>query len=465
MLFVDISGFTSLVRAAGSRGGPRAHDPRLRAHAGRGPPLRGHGQPVPRRRHHGALRRADRPRGPCAARGARRARHPARRSRAISDELRAARGIEFRVRQGLNTGLVVVGSIGSDLRMDYTAVGDTTNVAARLQQAARARAGRRSPRRRTVSSAATSRPTPSGACVKGKSRAGPRLARSWPRATARTRLDVETERGLTPLRRARARARRAPRTLSHAREAGQGQVVFVVGEPGIGKSRLLHEFRRQIGDERDWLEGRCLSFGRSMAFHPLDRPARRTFRIEERDGRGHRRRRSSTASPLSARTSPGRRPYLRGPALRGPGGSRGGGHRPAAAPRRELRRGPRLLLRGGRAGPRSSSSRISTGSTRRPRVPGRLADSVPSMPVLLILTYRPGYAPPFGDRRTTRASPAGAVGRGQRADGRDMLGHRRLAADARRAASREKAEGNPFFVEEVVVAPGVGAFAGETAAC
>ena len=55
---------------------------------------------------------------------------------AYHDELQETRGIGFRVRQGLNSGLVVVGSIGSDLRMDYTAVGDTTNVAARLQQTA-----------------------------------------------------------------------------------------------------------------------------------------------------------------------------------------------------------------------------------------------------------------------------------------------------------------------------------------
>src|SRR5215475_6297461 len=52
------------------------------------------------------------------------------------NELEQRRGIQFRVRQGLNTGLVVVGSIGSDLRMDYTAVGDTTNVAARMLQIA-----------------------------------------------------------------------------------------------------------------------------------------------------------------------------------------------------------------------------------------------------------------------------------------------------------------------------------------
>src|SRR5688572_21484184 len=58
----------------------------------------------------------------------------ARALEAYHDELQRRGGITFQVRQGLNTGLVVVGSIGTDLRMDYTAVGDTTNIAARLQQ-------------------------------------------------------------------------------------------------------------------------------------------------------------------------------------------------------------------------------------------------------------------------------------------------------------------------------------------
>jgi class 3 adenylate cyclase len=57
--------------------------------------------------------------------------------RAYSEELQVQRGLALQMRIGLNTGLVVVGKIGDDLRMDYTAVGDTTNLAARLQQMAR----------------------------------------------------------------------------------------------------------------------------------------------------------------------------------------------------------------------------------------------------------------------------------------------------------------------------------------
>jgi class 3 adenylate cyclase len=54
----------------------------------------------------------------------------------LADEVKRMHGIEFRIRMGVNTGLVVVGAIGKDLRMDYTAVGDTTNLAARLMSIA-----------------------------------------------------------------------------------------------------------------------------------------------------------------------------------------------------------------------------------------------------------------------------------------------------------------------------------------
>ena len=65
---------------------------------------------------------------------------------------------------------------------------------------------------------------------------------------------------------------------------GHGQVALVVGDAGIGKSRLLHELRRRVGEDADWREGHCLSFGRAMTFHPLVDLVRRQFAIEETDG-------------------------------------------------------------------------------------------------------------------------------------------------------------------------------------
>ena len=153
----------------------------------------------------------------------------------------------IQVRLGLNTGLVVVGAIGDNLRMDYTAVGDTTNLAARLQQVAAPG--------QIVISEATHRLV-AGYCdtqslgvfsLKGKSDP----VQAWEVLTARadrTRLEVEAERGLTPFV-GRERELRLLHECFAQAQAGQGQVVFLVGEPGIGKSRLLLEFRRQLGTD------------------------------------------------------------------------------------------------------------------------------------------------------------------------------------------------------------------------
>ncbi len=120
----------------------------------------------------------------------------ARALEAYQAELRP-RGIRFQARQGLNTGLVVVGSIGSDLRMDYTAVGDATNVAARMQQVGE-------PGRVTISEA-THRlvqgyfETRSLGALSIKGKAEPIAA--WEVVAARetrTRLQVAADRGLTP---------------------------------------------------------------------------------------------------------------------------------------------------------------------------------------------------------------------------------------------------------------------------
>ena len=125
-------------RAGRSRGVARDPRPLLPDPDRRGAPLRGHRQPVHRRRHHGALRRADRPRGPRPAGLLRGAASARRAARATRDELRMERsGLSFSTRMGLNSGEVVVGKIGDDLRMDYTAQGHTVGLAQRMEAARR----------------------------------------------------------------------------------------------------------------------------------------------------------------------------------------------------------------------------------------------------------------------------------------------------------------------------------------
>jgi class 3 adenylate cyclase/tetratricopeptide (TPR) repeat protein len=177
-------------------------------------------------------------------------------------------GATLTIRMGLNTGLVVVGTIGDNLRMDYTAVGDTTNVAYRLQQLARPGS--------ILVSQTTSRlvgedvrfGAQSRVRVKGKSHA----------ITAREVLAVEPGRSLIALSEARARHPFVgrQRELAMLRDvlaqvaSGRGHAVSILGEPGVGKSRLLLEFRRTLVDGRvTYWEGRCLSYGSAIPYLPL----------------------------------------------------------------------------------------------------------------------------------------------------------------------------------------------------
>ena len=139
------AGHRALRRREGLDGSRRAGRPRrvaqdhgslLRDPRRRRAPLRGHGQPVHRRRHHGAVRRADRARGSRAARVLRGAAPHATSSAATRTSCASTRGLSFSVRMGLNSGEVVVGKIGDDLRMDYTAQGHTVGLAARMEQLA-----------------------------------------------------------------------------------------------------------------------------------------------------------------------------------------------------------------------------------------------------------------------------------------------------------------------------------------
>ncbi|MBI2458511.1 MAG: AAA family ATPase [candidate division NC10 bacterium] len=177
--------------------------------------------------------------------------------------LRREKGISVQVRLGLNSGPVVVGAIGDDLRMDYTAQGLTTNLAARMQQAA-------DPGTIMVSA-------PTYRLGEGYFRfrsLGPIRVRgvSEPveayllegEGTIVSRLEASLRRGASPFRGREAELLALGECWERVVK-GQGEAVCLVGEPGIGKSRLAYEFRRSLGIP-DRIEGAALSHARGAAY-------------------------------------------------------------------------------------------------------------------------------------------------------------------------------------------------------
>jgi class 3 adenylate cyclase/tetratricopeptide (TPR) repeat protein len=361
----------------------------------------------------------------------------------------APRGITFRARQGLNTGLVVVGSIGGDLRMDYTAVGDTTNVAARLQQIGE-------PGRVTISEA-THRlvhgyfETRRIGDIHLKGKADPVSA--WEvigEHETRTRLEVESEGGLTPF---VGREREIALLLDafELARAGQGQAVFLVGEAGIGKSRLLLELRRRVGDRATWQEGHCLSFGSAMTFHPLIDLVRRRFGIEETDDEVAVGEKIESGVAETGKDPAPIAPYLRALLSLDPGDADVRGMSPVQRRNETFEAVRRLLIR---AAERQSQVLVVEDlhwiDSASEQFLATLVDSIPALRVLLVFTYRPGYANSFGERSYfTRVVPAAMSAEDSARMAAAVLDVDGLP-DALRLVIGAKAEGNPFYVEELV---------------
>jgi class 3 adenylate cyclase len=201
---------------------------------------------------------------------------------ALSERLMRERGVALRARIGIHTGVVVAGTMGNELKMDYTATGDTTNLAARLQSLAR-------PGTILVSEATHS-------LLRGRyqTRAvGPFEVKGKSEPVQAFEVDAPVERTpgfgtaqpgeLTPF---VGRDAELGQMIACFDRLGSGlaQIVSIVGDAGIGKSRLVYEFKKRLkGREVALLETRCSSLTKAVPYAPWTSLFRRWLGIEAAD--------------------------------------------------------------------------------------------------------------------------------------------------------------------------------------
>jgi len=362
-------------------------------------------------------------------------------------DLLRSRGVSFRMRIGLNSGRVVVSTIGTDLNPTYTAIGDAVNLASRIQGLA------------SVGSVAISEST--AGLVEGKfltrhMGAHPVKGKALPVVIHEVIRPV----GWAPRRHVRSRSSFVGRQmhleamLERYKDAqgGQGQVILISGEPGIGKSRLVDEFAHRVGATgAAWLTGQCVSYGKDAPQLPLIDLIRRKLQVDESDSEENIVKKldeyvESLEADLSADV-----PWLRFLLSVDPGDR---AVRVLDASIRKVRVFEALR------------SFILAHSQRDPLVVvfedlhwldevsqefiSFLLGSIQDARALVVLTYRPEYEQPFGTlQRFTPIVLQSLVAKESSALAGGLLGGGELPADLT-AIIAARTEGNPFFIEEVV---------------
>ena len=366
------------------------------------------------------------------------------------DEMQRAHGVPVQIRVGLHSGEVVVRGIDSSLHMDYTAVGQTTHLAARMEQMAK-------PGSVLVTAETLQRAEghiqvkPLGpVAVKGL--AAPvevfELAGAGP---TRTPLQAFAARGLTRFVGRQLEIEALRQALGHA-AAGHGQVVAVIGEPGVGKTRLCYEFTHSHRTH-GWLvlESSAVSYGQATPYLPVRELLKAYFQIDGRD-EAHKIREKVTGKlvtldPTLGPTLPAFLTLLDVPVEDAPWQALD----PPQRRQRTLQAIKALLLRESQVQPvLVVCENLHWIDAETQALLESLLESLPTARLLLLVNYRPEYQHGWGQKSYYTQLRLDPLPQGSAADLLDAL----LGEDAgftplkRRLIART--EGNPFFLEESV---------------
>jgi transcriptional regulator with AAA-type ATPase domain/tetratricopeptide (TPR) repeat protein len=236
---------------------------------------------------------------------------------------------------------------------------------------------------------------------------------------------------------------------------GRGQVVGIVGEAGLGKSRLLHEFRQSLGPDVRYIEGRCLPYGSAIPYLPLLDILRAHCGIADADSP-----KTIVEKVRRGLEEVGMDPAEGAPYLLQLLGIRDGTERlavlsPEAIKARTFETQRQLGLKGSRRQPLVLAiENVHWIDKTSDEYLGALVDSLAGAPILLVLTYRPGYRPAWIDKSYATQIALQPLGG---ADGASIVRSMLETADPPATLTSvivAKAEGNPLFLEELALAVG-----------
>ena len=394
--------------------------------------------------------------------------------RGYAAEVREADSAALQLRVGLNSGEVIVRLISDDLHMDYTAMGQTVHLAARMEQSAEPGTIRLTTETLALAEGQVQVRSIGAEQVRGL--ADPiEIYELLGADSGRTRLQAAASRGLTQFVGRQAEAETLRAVLGRAR-AGQGQIAALVGEPGVGKSRLVWEMTRTQAvngtataePAAHWqvLETCSVSYGTSTPYLPITSLLRAWGRIEPRDDP------ATVAEKLTA--------HLRAldPALESVRAAllalldapvEDAAWQSLEPPRRRsqtIDAVKRLLLRESQARPLLLVFEdLHWLDAESQALLDELAESLPTYPIFMLVTYRPEYRHEWGSKsfytqvRVDALPPASAEELLRSLLGTDDT------LDPLKRHLIEHTDGNPFFLEESVRAlVETGALVGELSA-
>src|SRR5712691_7233883 len=373
-------------------------------------------------------------------------------SRRFAERLRLEKGTNVQIRVGINTGEVVVRSIRKDdLHTDYVPIGHSTNVASRMESLANPGSIVVSEHTHKLTEGYFEFKSLGAAQVKGVSEPV-KIYEVLGIGPLRTRMEIAARRGLVRFVGRQSEREHLQRALEQAK-AGHGQIVGVMGEPGVGKSRLFHEFKLVLQQGCLVLETFSVSHGKAYPYLPLIDLLRNYFQLTPQDDERKRQEKITGKVLTLDRSLEDTLPYLF--ALLGIAESISSLQQmdPQIRRKRTLEAIKRLLVRESLNQPLIIIFEdLHWLDAETQAFLSLLSESVASARILLLANYRPEYQHAWGNKTYYTQLRLDPLGKAEAQALLSELVGEDLSVQPLKQFILEKTEGNPFFMEEIVQA-------------